>query len=250
MATYNFNTCTKEERIAAVNTKAGQKSLVTRSFLYMFLLLLFTGAVSVIIHFCIEAAHLNTRDANNVYVIMLMVSAFAQIFLTVIISFTMMKGGKSSWIPMLLYSACMGVLISSFAFVLNWYTVLSAFIISALAFAGMSLIGYFAKNASAFALVGFGALFAVALAALMNIFFIFFLPVGVWSTMNIVISSIIIVAILSISAYEVWQIKAVAQHGYESSNLALYFAFQLYLDFIVIFIHLLRILAIFANRRN
>jgi FtsH-binding integral membrane protein len=53
--------------------------------------------------------------------------------------------------------------------------------------------------------------------------------------------------ILLITAVDVYRIKQTSELGMMSENLAIFFAFQIYYDFIYIFI---RILAFIASRRD
>jgi len=161
-----------------------------------------------------------------------------------------MRSGKIT-IPAILYSVCMGVLISSFSFVLDWFTITVAFGIAACCFGGMALIGYFSKNASGLAMVGSGLLFGILMVSLFNIFMVF-ISRRAWAIQNIVTSVAIVIAIMCITGYDVWQIKAISQRGLDTgnSNLAFYLAFNLYLDFIVIFLHIIRLIAMFASNRN
>ncbi|MCQ2753095.1 MAG: Bax inhibitor-1 family protein [Bacilli bacterium] len=235
MASYSFNSSTPY-------TKEGQRSLLSKTFLYMFAFLMVTVAVSFGL-----SAILNTVGIDErAYTIMLIVASISQLFLTIFIAITSIRAGKASLIPMILYSICMGVLISSFGFVLNWWTLASAFGIAALAFGAMCLIGMFAKNASGMGLVGFGLLISVLFASLFNVIFVILMP-EVWAIQNIVTSIIIVVAIMLITAYDVWQIKAVSARFAGEGNLAIYLAFNLYLDFIIILLHILRLIVVLSS---
>ena len=149
---------------------------------------------------------------------------------------------------MILYSVCMGVLISSFTFILNWWTLLSCFAITALAFGGMALIGAMSKKVTGMAMVASGLAMIALMMSLFNIFMVIFLP-QVWLIQNIITSSILVVAILLIVAVDVHNIKKISERCPDCDNMALYFAFNLYLDFIVVLLYVLRIFAIFSSKR-
>lgn len=245
MATYNFNTSSPSP---SVSTRSAERSLLSKSFTYMMLLLLITVAVSVGLSCFLQYAVGDV--AQKTYVIMLSTSAILQIILTFWIMFGSLRQSKTAVIPMVLYAICMGVLISSFGFVLDWWTIASAFGIAALSFGAMALIGTNSKNASGMGMVGFGLLISVLIGSLFN-FILFMLVPQVWTTVNIVTSILVIIAIMLITAYDVYNIKRISQAGMNSSNLALYLAFNLYLDFIVILVRLLQLLAILgANNRR
>jgi len=244
MATYSFDSTT-------VQTKEGQRSLLSRAFLYMFGLLIVTAVVSLVMHFIFKSTIDTSTTARNTYITLVTCASISQIVLTVVMMFTSIKSGKIT-IPAILYAACMGVLISSFSFILDWKTLTMAFAISALCFGGMALIGIISKNASGFAMVGFGLFFGIMMASLFNILMFFVFTPRTWAINNIITSILIVIAIMCITAYDVWQIKAISQRGLDTGNgnLAFYLAFNLYLDFIVIFLHIIRLLAMFASDRN
>ena len=128
-----------------------------------------------------------------------------------------------------------------------WYYIVAAFGITFFAFLGMALIGILSKrNLSALGFIGFGLLFATMLISLGAVLFYIFAP-ALFNFMYVGISLVIVVALLLITAYDVWNIKKIIEKGQMSNNLALYCAFTLYVDFIAIFI---RILSIIANTRN
>ena len=245
MATYNFNTSAP----SGASTQVSQKSLLGKTFGYMFLFLLLTVAITVGVSCIFQFGVLDEAVRNNAYMITLITASITQIVLTIVIAFTSLRRGKASVIPLVLYAVCMGVLLSSFTFLgLEWYTLAATFGIAALAFGGMALIGMRSKNATGMGLVGFGLLFGVMLASLFNIFLVLFLPGG-FAVVNIITSIIIVIAIMLITAFDVHNIKQISMRCQADNNLALYLAFNLYLDFIIILIHLLRLVAIFSSRR-
>lgn len=185
--------------------------------------------------------------AANVYLGIMAGAGIAQLVLTIIISFFTLRRGKNMLIPAILYCICMGVLISSFGLLMPWYYIAGAFGITFLAFTGMAIIGLTSKrNLSGLGFIGYGLLFSILIFSLFSLIF-FLLAPQLFSWMNIGISLLIIVAMLLITAFDVWNIKKIIAKGQMSNNLALYCAFQLYVDFILIFI---RILSLLANTRN
>lgn len=248
MATYEFNTST-------INSRSQERTLLSKTFLYMLGLLAITAITSVAIHFIFQACNLTADgsvtnpEAMKVYSGILIFASLMQITLTIVMMFTSLKSGKIT-IPAILYAVTMGLLISSFSFVLKWYTLVSAFGIAALCFGGMALIGKFSKNASGLAMVGFGLFFGILMVSMFNIFMFLFLPRGAWAVQNIVTSVLIVIAIMCITGYDVWTIKEISARGENSSNLAFYMAFNLYMDFIVIFLHIIRLIIMLGGDRN
>ncbi len=241
MATYNFNTSTPN----GVMDRSTQRSLLSKSFTYMFYFLLLTFAVGL----GLSALFKYTSMTPETYTGIMIGASLTQIVLTVIIAFSSLRGGKASVIPFSLYAICMGVMISGFSFFFEWWELASVFAISALCFGSMALIGAHSKNASGMGMVGFGLLFGVMMVSLFNIFIVLFAS-SLWTPMMCATSIIIVIAIMLITAYDVYNIKQISMRCDGNSNLAFYLAFNLYLDFIMIFIHLLRLLAIFSNNRR
>ncbi|MCQ2796224.1 MAG: Bax inhibitor-1/YccA family protein [Bacilli bacterium] len=250
MATYDFNTSSPgTPGNSGVGVKSTQTSLLGKTFTYMFLFLLLTVAVTVGVSAIFQFAIKDVNVRNDAYFITLITASITQIVLTVVIAFTSLKRGKAAVIPLVLYAVCMGVLLSSFTFLgLEWYTLAATFGIAALAFGGMALIGTRSKKATGMGLIGFGLLFGILIAGLFNIFLALFLPGG-FAIVNIITSILIVVAIMLITAYDVHNIKQISMRCQADNNLALYLAFNLYLDFIIILIHLLRLVAIFSSNR-
>lgn len=245
MATYNFNTSTP----SGVTSRLSEKSLLAKAFGYMFLFLLLTVAITVGVSIIFEYGIADEKIRNTAYFITLISASVTQIVLTIVIAFTSLRRGKAAVIPLILYSVCMGILLSSFTFLgLEWWTLAATFGIAALSFGGMALIGLTSKRALGLGIVGFGLLFGVMMVSIFNVIFALLLP-GVWAIQNIVTSVLIVIAIMLITAYDVYNIKQISARCQADNNLALYLAFNLYLDFIIILVQLLRLVAIFSNRR-
>lgn len=144
----------------------------------------------------------------------------------------------------LTYSAVNGLTLSAILLVYTSQSVYQAFFVSAGMFAGMSLYGFVTKRdltgVGQFAMMG---LWGIFLAALINIF--------LQSTMLSMVYSIIGVGVFVVlTAWDTQKLKALYYHlaGQEDGlkRLALHGALQLYLDFINLFIFLLRL---FGNRK-
>lgn len=245
MATYNFNSSTPGAT-PNVGERTTQRSLLSKTFLYMFGFLMITVVVCLGISLIFQNVGMASEALARAYTIMLITASVTQIVLTIVIVFTSLRPGKAKVIPIVLYAICMGVLISSFSLFLEWYTMTATFGIAALSFGAMALIGATSKRASGMGMVGFGLLFGVLMVSLFNIIFVLLLP-GVWVIQNIITSIILVIAIMLITAYDVYNIKQISMRCQADNNLALYLAFNLYLDFIIILIHLLRLVVIFSS---
>lgn len=140
----------------------------------------------------------------------------------------------------ILYSFVTGLTFSSIFIVYQMSSIIFVFLITAIVFGILSLIGYTTKidltKLGTYLLV---ALIGILICSIVNIF--------VGSGMfEIIICSISVIVFLGFTAYDVQKIKQLANY-IEEDNLAIYGALQLYLDFINIFLDLLRL---FGNNRD
>lgn len=158
------------------------------------------------------------------------------------------RNGRTVGPAFFTYSIVMGVLLSPIALYDPWIVMISLGS-TVLAFAVMALIAWTSKkNMSTLAIIGSGLLFGGLILALVNLLLSFF-----WSGFSYIyplISIIFFVAIILLTIVDLKRVQQIAQSGYGTKNLAMLCALNLYVDFIYIFIRILRIVAvIFANRR-
>lgn len=153
-------------------------------------------------------------------------------------------------IPFVLYAIVMGVLVSSMTMFVPIAVTAISFGITCVVFGVLSLIGLTAKRDLSFlGLVALGMFFGAIMIALFNFIWSFFFP-GSFQTIYWLISFLIFGAMMLITIFDVWRVKKLAQMGEQTTNVALYCAFNLYVDFIYIFIRILRIVAtIYARNR-
>lgn len=134
-----------------------------------------------------------------------------------------------------IYAALTGV---TFAPVIYMYTeasVAKVFLITAITFTGCALWGYTTKRD----LTGMGGFFLYALIGLivaMLVNSIFQSPV-----MDYLVSSVAILIFAGLTAYDIQKLRQMHSQSREHSGLVVYGALSFYLDFINLFIHLLRI---------
>lgn len=141
-----------------------------------------------------------------------------------------------------LYSLVNGVTLSSIFFAYEIGTISSAFAATALTFGGMSLVGYTTKKD----LTGFGGLLfmcliGIVIATLVNMF---------WqnSVMDSIITYIGLFVFVGLTAYDTQRIKTMsvaAEYSGDASaasKVAIMGALALYLDFINLFLYLLKLL--------
>lgn len=140
----------------------------------------------------------------------------------------------------LLYAALNGVTMSVIFAIYTAESITSTFVITAATFGAMSAFGYFTKrDLTRWGSFLFMGLIGVVIASVVNIF------VGS-SAVSWIISVIGVIVFTGLTAYDTWKIKALAAAGAEGRKPAILGALTLYLDFINLFLMLLRLL---GNRR-
>ncbi|MRR55753.1 MAG: Bax inhibitor-1/YccA family protein [Deltaproteobacteria bacterium] len=136
----------------------------------------------------------------------------------------------------LLYAAMNGVTMSVVFAVYTAESITSTFVVTAAMFGAMSVFGYVTKrDLSGWGSFLFMGLIGVVIASLVNIF------VGS-SAVSWIISVIGVIVFTGLTAYDTWKIKAMAASGVEGRKPAILGALTLYLDFINLFLMLLRLL--------
>ena len=138
------------------------------------------------------------------------------------------------------YSALNGITLSVVALVYTANSIASTFVITAGMFGAMSVYGYMTKrDLTSLGSFLFMGLIGVVIASVVNIF------VGS-SAVSWVVSGIGVLVFTGLTAYDTWKIKELAAQGTEGRKPAILGALTLYLDFINLFLMLLRFT---GNRR-
>jgi FtsH-binding integral membrane protein len=139
------------------------------------------------------------------------------------------------------YAALTGATLSVVFLVYTAASIASVFFITAGAFAGLSAVGLVTKRD--LSAVGRFAIFAVIgliIASLVNIFF-------ASSGLSFIISIVGVLAFAALTAYDTQKLKDIFASGEVHANMPLVGALMLYLDFINMFLFLLRL---FGRRRD
>lgn len=136
----------------------------------------------------------------------------------------------------LLYSFVSGLTFSSVFIGFDVVSVMYVFLIAAVVFAIFGAIGYFVNvdlnKIGTFLLMG---LLAIIICCIVNIFLNN-------STFDLIISIIALLIFFGFTAYDIQRMKILSNMGMDYDVVAINGAFQLYLDFINIFLHLLSII--------
>ena len=139
------------------------------------------------------------------------------------------------------YAALTGVTFSTLFLVYTASSIAATFFVTAGAFAGLSVVGLFTKrDLSAVGRFAIFALIGVIIASLVNMFLRS-------SGLDWVITIVGVLLFAGLTAYDTQRLKVLFASGAAHANLPLLGALTLYLDFINMFLFLLRI---FGNRRS
>ncbi|WNY26294.1 Bax inhibitor-1/YccA family protein [Methanolapillus ohkumae] len=146
----------------------------------------------------------------------------------------------------LVYSILTGITITPLLYYYSEATVFMAFGVSAGMFAGMSAIGYFIKRD----LSGMGrflmmALIGLIIAMVVNIFISIWWPQTAWG-FSFALSCLAVLIFAGLTAYDTQKIKKIGESiehdPSRHQNIAIICALTLYLDFINLFLNMLRIM--------
>lgn len=140
------------------------------------------------------------------------------------------------------YSLLNGVTCSTIFIVFELNSVIILFVITALLFGALALIGYKTNaDLSSWRNLLYGILVAGLIVSLINLFMNN-------TIIDIILDWVILFVFFGITVYDMNKIKALAEdESLDHSKLHIYGAMELYLDFINMF---LRILSIFGKRKN
>lgn len=134
------------------------------------------------------------------------------------------------------YSALNGLTLSVIFLVYTADSIASTFAVSAAMFGAMSIYGYATKkDLTSWGSFLFMGLIGIVIASLVNIFLRN-------DAVSWVVSAIGVIVFTGLTAYDTWKIKALAAEGAEGRKPAILGALTLYLDFINLFLMLLRLM--------
>ena len=138
-------------------------------------------------------------------------------------------------IMFLLYSFVTGLTFSSIFVYYDINSIIIVFLISAILFGILAIVGYKTKiDLTKYSVYFFGAIIAILIISILNIF----LKSG---TLEFIISIVSVITFLAITAHDIKKLKILERANLPKDNLAIYGALELYLDFINIFVNLLNL---------
>ena len=222
------------------------------TFLYLtFALLITFGVVGLMGGIFARAfATLDDEAALRTFLTIFIAALVLYIPIMIWVHIAARRGGRTVGPAFFVYSIVMGVLISPVCIVYSFWTILIALGTTVLAFATMALIAWTSKrNLSTLAVIGFGLMMGALLLSLLNFVFYLIAP-GIYEITYALVSGLFFVAIILITIFDLNRVKQIAMNGDGTRNLAFLCALNLYVDFIYIFLRILRFVAlIFGNRR-
>lgn len=232
----------------AATTK--KPTLLAQTFTWVLIGLLITSAIGVGLALFINAILAGaTLEAQKPiltnYLIAVGISAVVQLILVFYIQFSVIRRGpmgKNITVPYIIYTANMGILISALLVMYSFEVMALALAVTVILFAMMALFARQTKaNLSGLAIVGVALLVGSLILMLINIF--------LRSTqLEWILSFVLFGAIMLITLFDIWQVTKASKAGLQSKNLALFFAFNIYIDFIYILIRVAYFIGL--SRRN
>lgn len=210
--------------------------LFSKVFMWMFLGLLTTGLTS---YYVISNPNiLMNVIGGSTYFILILLELGLVIFLSSRIT---KMSFMTAWISFILYSLVSGITIAAILIAYELSSIILMFGLTAFLFLIFGLIGYFAKiDLSKFGNILIMMLVGILITSLINIF------LGN-ETIDIIICAVGVIVFLGLVAYDVQKIKQLAYMIEDDNKLAIIGALELYLDFVNIFLYLLRL---FGNSRD
>lgn len=220
--------------------EAAVSALFKSVYMQMAAALSITGLVAYFLSQSLDFWYFLAENSSMIWIIFI-----AQIGLVVWLSARITRMSMTSaTLLFILYSALMGVTMSSIFMIYTMSSIASVFFITAGMFLVMSLLGYLTRmDLTRLGSILFMALIGVIIASVVNIF------LGS-ETLYWIVSYVAVVVFVGLTAYDTQKIKyMLTEYGQVDEmghKLALFGALTLYLDFVNLFLYLLRI---FGDRK-
>lgn len=200
--------------------------LIAKSFMWMFIGLLVTFVTGYVI--CLNASTL-ALALSGFYI----VAVIVELILVIVLSRKIFEmKASTAKIMFIIYSMVTGFTFASIFVVYEMASIIFVFALAAVLFGIMALFGFYTNiDLSKFSSYLIFGLIGTIIASLINIFWI-----------NDTFTTIIcIISILIFLGFTAWDIQKIRKLNINNDNAAIYGALELYLDFINIFLDLLRL---------
>ena len=205
-----------------------ERKLIPNVFMWMFVGLLVTFMTGFYVSNNINMIY---NIANNIILIIII-----EFVLVIVLSaFSHKINYLTSILLFILYSFVTGLTFSSIFIVYEMSSIISIFLVSSLIFGLFALLGYKTKiDLSKFSTILFMILLGGIIVSIINIFLNN-------SLVDIIISWVLLIVFFGITAYDMQKIKMIAYEIDDFRKVSIVCALDLYLDFINIFLKLLRL---------
>jgi FtsH-binding integral membrane protein len=220
---------------------AGLRAFMLRVYNYMLMGLVLTGAVAWATFSFAPFRTLFFAEATYAPTVLGWIAIFAPLVFVLVLSFGINRlSAAMAQLLFWVYASVMGISLSLLLFIYTGESIVRVFFITAATFGAMSLWGYTTKRD----LTGWGSfllmgLIGLIIASLVNLFL-------QSNMMQWIISVIGVLIFTGLTAYDTQKIKmsydSVSSDGELTGKAAVMGALALYLDFVNLFIYLLRIL--------
>lgn len=209
-----------------------ENNLFSRIFAWMFIGLLVTFGTGYYVS--MHSNMLYNIFSSNLYLILIILEFILVIWLS---ARAHKMSFNSASILYILYSFITGLTFSSIFVAYKIESIIYIFALTAIIFGIFAFLGYKTKiDLSKLSTFFFMGLLGIVIATIVNIFLNN-------SILEIVISWVSIILFIGITAYDIQKIKSLSKTVSDESAIAIIGALDLYLDFINIFIDLLRLFA-------
>lgn len=204
--------------------------IMSKVFLWMFLGLLVTFGTGYYVS--TQENMMYNIFSNNIYFLLVIV----EFVLVIVLSARVRKmNAMTAKIMFMLYSFVTGLTFASIFVAFELSSIVFVFLITALIFGIFALFGHFTKlDLTSFSTILMMALFGIIICVIVN----YFLQSD---TFDLIISCISVLVFLGFTAYDMQKIKLLSYEFENEDNLAIIGALELYLDFINIFLDLLKL---------
>jgi FtsH-binding integral membrane protein len=224
----------ENSQISSTQTQSVVGAFMTKVYSWMTLALFITGIVAM---YVASSEQLLSIVFGTKYMFMGLI--IAQLGVVWYLSARVSKLSYTTAIIMfILYSVLSGITLSSIFIIYTASSIASTFFITAGTFAVMSLAGFFTKKD----LSGFGAIMMMGLIGLIIATVVNYFIQS--STLNYIISYAGVMIFVGLTAYDTQKLKIMATQldGEQAKKGSIMGALTLYLDFINLFLYLLRVL--------
>ena len=262
-----FSSFDKENKVVTqeydFSDKQSKGTFLTKVFGMMFLCLLITTVVAAGFGYGFQYLLVKTatNDGGNLVfnqdlvmglIIGLIITIIALLIMSFVLPITFMRGKHNILVPLIIYVVLMGIMLSTFTFLVEPIILVESFGITSAIFGVMALLGYLSKGKLAgIGVILLGLLIGAGLLALINFLMILIGGISQTSvTLSWIISFLIFGFLMLMTMWDVARINAIAAKGCESgNNLVYYCAYILYSDFIAILIRVIYYMAIIFRKR-